>query len=103
MARPVSRTLEFEGRLIAAARALAGLTVKELAAEAGVTTRTINRIELTPLNRISPKLRHGHVAQETVDKIHSALSHRGVALLGEVDEFGAGVLYLKPRTRRLAI
>jgi hypothetical protein len=53
----------FHGRQIAAARALANVSIVELACEAGVTARTVTRLETIDTIGISPKLRHGHVSR----------------------------------------
>ena len=50
-----------DGQQIAAARALAGLTVRELAAAAATTTRTISRLELGGAILVAARKRHGHV------------------------------------------
>jgi DNA-binding XRE family transcriptional regulator len=89
-----------DGRQIAAARALANINTKELAEAAGVTPRTIGRIEVDATIHISPRRRHGHVAQETLHKIVAALRQRGVELLPEGVSHGAGVRWMHPRDRR---
>lgn len=80
------------GRLIAAGRALAGLTVRDLAAAAGVTPRTIVRIEAMDVVLVSPVHRHGAVSAETWDKITGALA-RDVELLPARGGHGAGVRF----------
>jgi len=81
----------WEGRLIAAGRALAGLTLRELAAEAGVTYRTVNRIETGGIIQVAPEHRHGAVARDTWDKIVDALERHGVELFPASGAHGAGV------------
>jgi DNA-binding XRE family transcriptional regulator len=88
---------EWDGRLIAAARVLAGLTSEELAAAAGVTKRTISRLEVGGVIQIAPKKRHGHVSQETWSKITNALAKHGVELLPEGASHGSGVRWVRPR------
>jgi transcriptional regulator with XRE-family HTH domain len=73
----------FDGRQLTAARALAELTVAELAKAAGVTARTINRLEIGGVVHVAPKKRHGHVSQVVLGKITGALALRGVELLPE--------------------
>lgn len=89
----------FDGRQITAARALAELTVAALADTAGVTARTINRIEISGLVRVAPKKRHGHVSQDVWDKIIGALARHGVELVPE-SAHGAGARWIEPRARR---
>lgn len=89
-----------DGRQIAAARALVNVSVKELAADAAVTERTVGRLEVDAAIHISPKRRHGHVAADTFGKIVVALRQRGVELLPESDDHGAGVRWTLPRARR---
>jgi DNA-binding XRE family transcriptional regulator len=90
----------FHGRQIGAARALANVSVKELAEAAGVTHRTIGRLEVDDMISVAPKLRHGHVSGATFDKIIAALRDRGVELVAETDDHGAGARWIKPRARR---
>jgi hypothetical protein len=73
------------------ARALAELTVAELAQAAGVTARTINRLEVGGVAHVAPKKRHGHVSQEVLGKIVCALARHGVELMPEGEKHGAGV------------
>jgi DNA-binding XRE family transcriptional regulator len=89
-----------DGRQITAARALAELTVAELAVAAGLTTRTVNRLEVGGIAHISPKKRHGHVSRAVLDKIVAALEAAGVELLPQGATFGAGVRWTTPRERR---
>jgi len=92
----------FDGRQIAAARALANLSVQELASAAGVTQRTIGRLEVDTAISVSPKRRHGFVAKSTFDKIVDALRHYGVELTAEGDDHGSGARWILPRTDRHA-
>jgi len=89
-----------DGRLIAAGRALANVSVIELAKVAAVTPRTISRLEVDAAVLISPKRRHGHIAKLTLDRVIGALRQRGVELLPEGDGHGAGVRWMLPRDRR---
>jgi hypothetical protein len=90
----------FEGRQLTAARALAELTVAELAEDAGVTARTINRLETGGVTPIAPKKRHGHVSQDVWDKITCALARRDVELTPESEAHGAGARWTASRERR---
>jgi transcriptional regulator with XRE-family HTH domain len=90
----------FDGRQLTAARALAGLTLRELAQAAKVTKGTVNRIELAGMVHLAAKQRHGHVAQATWDKIADVLAQHGVELTTEGAGHGAGVRWSAPRDRR---
>jgi hypothetical protein len=90
----------FDGRQLASARALANISTKELAAAAGVTARTVGRLEVDGTIVISPRLRHGHVTRATFDKIVDALARLGVELVPEGEDHGAGVRWTLPRDRR---
>ena len=91
----------FEGRQLSAARGLAGLTVIQLAAEAGVTPRTIHRLEVaTGAIHISEKKRHGHLSRAIWTKIRDALARHNVELVPERENFGAGVRWSRPRSAR---
>ena len=81
---------QWYGRQITAARALAGLTIVELANEAGVTERTIRRIEYEPKTD-EPKstrgkvvalygLAHNAITRKVWDKVIEALARHGVEL-----------------------
>jgi DNA-binding XRE family transcriptional regulator len=93
---------EWDSRLIVAARGLAGLTIEELAAEAGVTKRTVSRLEVGGVLHIAAKKRHGHVSQEVWSKIINALARHGVELLPEGRGHGSGVRWARPRADRVA-
>jgi transcriptional regulator with XRE-family HTH domain len=80
----------FDGRQLTAARALAELTVIELAQAAGVTTRTINRLEIGGVTQTAPKKRHGHVSHYVWNKIVEALARLGVELVLEGEDYGSG-------------
>jgi transcriptional regulator with XRE-family HTH domain len=88
----------FHGRQIAAARALANVSTRDLAAAAGVTARTVGRLEEDGTIVISPRLRHGHVTRATFDKIKDALARLGVELTPENEDHGAGARWIRPRT-----
>lgn len=90
----------FDGRQLTAARALAELTVAELATAAGVTPRTIHRLEIGAVIRVADKRRHGHVSRAVWDRIVSALSEHGVELVPESGDRGAGVRWARGRADR---
>jgi transcriptional regulator with XRE-family HTH domain len=90
----------FDGRQLTAARALAGWTVAQLAEAAGVTPRTVHRLEIGGEIYVAEKLRHGHVSRDVWDKIVEALRRRGVDLVAEDAERGAGVRWRLPRHQR---
>jgi hypothetical protein len=90
----------FDGRQITAARALAELTVAELAEAAGVAVRSVHRLEIGGELPVAEKRRHGHVSREVWDRIVAALGRHGVELLPETAEHGAGVRWRVPRAQR---
>jgi transcriptional regulator with XRE-family HTH domain len=85
---------------VSPSRALADLTIIELAEAAGVTKGTVHRLEIGGEQHIAQKLRHGHVSGEVWAKIVAALKRHGVKLLPETDDHGAGVRWRLPRARR---
>ena len=87
------RQVVWDGKVIAAARALAGLTIIELAIASGVDERTIRRIESNRQITVAPKLRHGHVSRDIWDRIVDALEAAGVELTPPGDDHGAGARY----------
>jgi transcriptional regulator with XRE-family HTH domain len=90
----------FDGRQLTAARALADLTITELAEAAGVSKRTVHRLEIGGEQHIAKKLRHGHVSGEVWVKIVATLRPHGVELLPETDGHGTGVRWILPRAQR---
>lgn len=88
----------WSGRQITAARALAGLTITELAAEAGVTERTIRRIEAAETITIAERLTHGAFSLTTWEKVVSALFDHGVELIPPSGAHGGGVRWVDRRT-----
>lgn len=84
------------GRLITAGRGLAGLTVRGLADEAGVTTRTVVRVEAMDIVLVSPVHRHGAVSRDTWAKLVVALGHHGVQLTPGSASHGPGVRLKEP-------
>ena len=93
----------FDGRQLTAARALAELTVIDLAEAASVTAKTINRLEVGGVVHVAPKKRHGHVSQDVWGKIIDALARHGVELLPEESGHGAGVRWMQQRGDRAGI
>jgi len=88
-----------DGRQLTAARALAEMTVVELAEAACVTPRTLHRLEIGGAVPISAKCRHGHVSQAVLDKIRAALAMRGVEHVPESEAVGSAVRWTMPRER----
>ena len=72
----------------------------ELAEAAGVTARTVNRLEVGGALHVSEKKRHGHVSQEVWSKITDALARHGVELLPEGGSHGSGVRWRRARADR---
>ena len=89
-----------DGKQLAAARALAGLGIRELAAAAEIAPRTLHRLETSGVIHVSEKRRHGHVQRAVWQRIMAALATAGVELLAEGGSFGAGVRWTAPRDRR---
>jgi predicted transcriptional regulator len=83
------------GRLIAAARALADFTILELADKAGVAEKTIRNIESNSAVRVSTSQRHGCVSQEIWGRIVDALKRNNVELLPARHVSGAGVRWIR--------
>lgn len=90
----------FDGRQLTAARALAGMTVADLAAKADVTPRTVHRIEIGGPFSVSPSRRHGYVSADVWDRIVGALREAGVELLPQDSAHGSGVRWARPRSER---
>jgi|SRR5262249_43489153 len=89
-----------DGKQLTAARALADLGIRELAAAAEITPRTLHRLEMGGFIHVSEKKRHGHVQRAVWERIIAALATAGVELLAEGGSFGAGVRWKEPRERR---
>jgi transcriptional regulator with XRE-family HTH domain len=82
---------KWHGRQIAAARALAGLTITELAEAANVTERTIRRIEAAETLTLAERRTHGAISLATWEKVLVALLDHGVELMPASATRGAGV------------
>jgi hypothetical protein len=90
----------FDGRQITAARALAGLTIVELADSAGVTPRTVHRLETSGTLSIAERKRHGFVSREVWERIVDVLARNGVELTPETMRAGSGVRWVHRRAQR---
>jgi len=90
----------WDGRLLAAARALAGMTVIDLAAAASTTKRVVSDLEQRERILISPTRRHGFVSRDLWSRITGALGTAGVELCQERPGVGAGVRWALPRDLR---
>lgn len=88
---------KWHGRQITAARALAGLTIIDLAKAAKVTDRTIRRIEAVDVVKISDQLTHGAISRDTWNKVIDALNGHGVELVAPQRGAGAGVRWSRSR------
>lgn len=89
-----------DGKQLAAARALAGHGIRELAAAADIAPRTLHRLETSGVIFVSEKKRHSHVQRAVWERIMAALARVGVELLAEEGSFGAGARWKEPRERR---
>ena len=96
----MSRNATHDGKQLAAARALAGLGIRELAAAAQIAPRTLHRLETGGAIHVSEKKRHGHVQRAVWERLITALQAAGVELLPEGGSFGAGVRWTVSRSRR---
>lgn len=90
----------FDGRQLTAARALAEMTVADLAEKAEVTPRTVHRIEIGGPFSVSPSRRHGYVSADVWERIVAALREAGVELLPEDGSHGSGVRWVQSRSER---
>jgi hypothetical protein len=90
----------FHGRQLAAARVLAGLDMRQLAAAAGVALGTLHRLETGGDIHLSETKRQGHVRCSVWQQITAALAAAGVELMPQGNSYGAGVRWTAPRERR---
>ena len=81
----------FQGQQLKAARVLAGLTVAQLAQAAGVTIRTVHRLEIGGAINVSATRREGHVSSAVWGRIVDALRIAGVEMTDATKVHGAGV------------
>ncbi len=92
----------WDGWQLTAARALAGVTMRELAEHAQTTRRVISDLETSGAIQIAETRRRGHVTRELWDRIVTALRDAGVELLPEGQGHGSGVRWARPRADRVA-
>ena len=79
----MSGRIQISGRVVAAARALSGVSLEDFADAAGLTVDALNAIEASG----SAWIRSG----DDIDRVTRALEHFGVVTIGELDGMGAGV------------
>ena len=91
---PVKRV---RGRALAAARVMAGMSVRELADKAGVNKSTIADLEGRDEFGVTLERRHGYVWTYTWEKIVTALRSAGVEFVPGNDLHGDGVRWTVPR------
>lgn len=75
--------IRITGRLVAAARALAGIGQKDFAAAAGIPVDRLCRIECSGSAWVRPA--------EDAEALHRGLRHFGVIVIEECGDMGAGV------------
>ncbi len=78
----MSTNAKMTGRLIAAARALTGISQADFAAAAGLPVETLRLMEASGSARLD---------SEQVEAVNRALDHFGVIIVEESDGMGAGV------------
>jgi hypothetical protein len=98
--RSSSSSRPWDGRQLAAVRALAGLGIRELAAAASVAVRTLHCLETGGSIQVAEKKRHGCVQRDLWGQIVAALAGARVELLPQGASFGAGGRWTAPRERR---
>jgi hypothetical protein len=86
-----------------AARALAGLTVRDLAKLAHTTKRIISGLETRGEIHVAEAIKHGHVSRELWERIVAALRDAGVEMLPEGRGHGAGVRWMWQRADRVGL
>lgn len=79
----MSGEMQMSGRLIAAARALTGISQRDFAAVAGLPVETLRLMEDSGSAWIH--------SERDVEAIARAMEHFGVVVLSEADGMGAGV------------
>lgn len=100
MTKPPQILLSIDGRVLAAARALAAIGVRDLAAAAGTTSRIISSLEARDVIHVAAERRHGCTSMELWARIVAALALYGVAIVEETTFQGAGARYTRPRSER---
>ena len=93
----------WDGRQLAAARALAGLTVRQLAEHARTTKRAISDLETRGMIHVAETRRHSHVSREVWNRVVDALRDAGVELLPEGRGYGSGARWTRPRANRARV
>jgi hypothetical protein len=88
------------GKQLTAARALAGIGIRELAAATDIAALPVHRHETDGVIHICERKRHGRVQRAVWQRIIAALATAGVELLSQGGSFGAGVRWTAPRERR---
>jgi len=79
----MSDSLQITGRLVAAARALVGVSQKDFAAAAGLSVESLSLIEGSNSAWLH--------SERDIEAVSRALEHFGVVVIGEADGMGAGV------------
>ncbi|HEY9092778.1 helix-turn-helix domain-containing protein [Parasphingorhabdus sp.] len=79
----MSETIRISGRLVAAARALAGVSQADFAEASGLSAETLNQLELGGSSWIK--------SENDVEAVKRGLDHFGVVVLEESHDMGAGV------------
>ena len=79
----MSTNAKMSGRLIAAARALTGISQADFAAAAGLPVEALRLIEASGSARLNP--------ERDVEAVNRAMDHFGVIIIEESDGMGAGV------------
>jgi transcriptional regulator with XRE-family HTH domain len=79
----MSGQIRVSGRLIAAARALTGISQAEFAAAAGLPVDTLRRMEGGGSAAVQ--------SEPEIEAVNRGLKHFGVIVIGESDGMGAGV------------
>lgn len=75
--------IQMTGRVVAAARALAGISQEDFAATAGLPIEALHRIEASGSAWLS--------SERDAEAVSGGLAHFGVVVIGESDGMGAGV------------
>jgi hypothetical protein len=87
------------GKQLTAARASAGIGIRELAAATDITW-LLHRHEIGGVIHICERKSHGRVQRAVWQRIMAVLATAGVELLAQGGSFDAGVRWTAPRERR---
>lgn len=79
----MSGTVQVSGRVIAAARALVGVSQEDFASACGLPVDTLQRLEAAGSAFVD--------GEAEVEAVLRGMTHYGVLLIEETEEFGAGV------------